>query len=151
MGRLLGLDVGERRIGVALSDPTGSLASPLMALDRRAKRRDMAAVLDLAKQHGVEGIVVGLPISLDRRLHAQGQAVQAFARALSKASPVPVETWDERFSTAEAEQMLREAGREPSRDRGRVDATAAAVILQRYLDARRDDGGRAGAVQDTVE
>ena len=137
MGRLLGLDVGARRIGVALSDPTGSLASPLTALDRRAKRRDLAAVLELVRQHGVEGIVVGLPVSLDGRLHAQGQTVQAFARALSEASPVPVETWDERFSTVEAEQMLREAGREPSRDRGRVDATAAAVILQRYLDAHR--------------
>ena len=151
MGRLLGLDVGARRIGVALSDPTGSLASPLTALDRHAKRRDMAAVLDLARQHGVEAIVVGLPVSLDGRLHAQGQLVQAFAHALTEVSPVPVETWDERFSTAEAEQMLREAGREPSRDRGRVDATAAAVILQRYLDARRGDEGPARAVQDTPE
>jgi putative Holliday junction resolvase len=111
----------------------------------------MAAVLDLARQHGVEGIVVGLPISLDGQLHAQGQTVQRFARELAERSPVPVETWDERFSTAEAEQMLRDAGREPSRERGRVDAAAASIILQRYLDAHRADGGPAKAAQDTSE
>ena len=137
MGRLLGLDMGARRIGVALSDPTGTLASPLTALASRGKRRDVAAVLELARGHQVERIVVGLPVSLDGRLHAQGQLIDAFAQALRAASPVPVETWDERFTTAEAERLLREAGAQPSRERGRVDAAAAAILLQSYLDAHR--------------
>ena len=141
MGRLLALDIGARRIGVALSDPTGLLASPLTALSAQGRKRDVAAVLDLAREHGVDGIVVGLPVSLDGELHGQGRTVAAFAKALAAESPVPVETWDERFSTAEAEALLRQSGRQPSRERGRVDAAAAAVILQGFLDARRRESG----------
>ena len=135
MARLLGLDVGARRTGVALSDPTGTLASPLTALTRSSEARDLEAIVELARQHDAEAIVVGLPISLDGALHAQGQKVQAFIEKLREVSPIPVEPWDERFSTAEAERLLREAGIQPSRERGRVDAAAAAIILQGYLDA----------------
>ena len=137
MARLLGLDVGARRVGVALSDPTGTLASPLTTLTRRTTRQALAAIVELAQQHGAQGIVVGLPVSLDGELHGQGREIEAFSRALRAASPVPVETWDEAFSTVEAEQLLREAGAQPSRQRGRVDAAAAAILLQRYLDAHR--------------
>jgi putative Holliday junction resolvase len=143
MARLLGLDVGARRIGVALSDPTGALASPLTTVVRKEQGRDLAAVLKLAQQHGVEAVVVGIPVSLDGELHAQGRVVQAFCNALRAACPMPVETWDESFSTVEAEELLRQAGAQPSRERGRVDAAAAAVLLQRYLDARRREAGPA--------
>ena len=138
MARLLGLDVGDRRVGVAVSDPTGTLASPLTALERRSTKRDVAAVLELARQQEAEGIVVGIPVSLDGALHAQARRTQSFFTALYAASFLPLATWDERFSTDEAERMLRESGVEPSRERGRVDAAAAAIILQGYLDAHRE-------------
>lgn len=137
MKRMLGLDVGARRTGVALSDPTGALASPLTTLARRDDAQGLEAIAALAREHAVEAIVVGLPVSLDGRLHAQGQDVAAFIERLRGVSPVPVAEWSEQFSTAEAERLLRQAGRKPSRDRGRVDAVAAAVILQDYLDAHR--------------
>ena len=137
MKRMLGLDVGTRRTGVALSDPTGTLASPLTTLTRSDDALGLEAITDLAREHGVEAIVVGLPVSLDGGLHGQGREVAAFIDRLRGVSPVPVAEWNEQFTTAEAERLLRQAGRKPSRDRGRVDAVAAAVILQDYLDAHR--------------
>ena len=137
MKRMLGLDVGARRTGVALSDPTGAIASPLTTIARSDDAQCLEAVTALAREHEVEAIVVGLPVSLDGELHSQGREVAAFIDRLRGVSPVPVAEWNEQFTTAEAERLLRQAGRKPSRDRGRVDAVAAAVILQDYLDAHR--------------
>lgn len=138
MKRMLGLDVGARRTGVALSDPTGAIASPLTTLPRRDDdAQNLDAITALAREHEVEAIVVGLPVSLDGNLHGQGREIAAFIEQLRGVSPVPVAEWNEQFTTAEAERLLRQAGRKPSRDRGRVDAVAAAVILQDYLDAHR--------------
>ena len=135
--RVLGLDLGGRRIGLAISDMNGSLATPYNAIERRGLERDIAAILKLVQQEEVGTIVVGEPLSLDGSVGPQAKRTLAFCEALKAASPVPVETWDERFSTAEAEQRLREAGVAPSRHRARLDAAAAAVILQGYLDAHR--------------
>ena len=135
--RLLGLDVGERRIGVAVCDPTGTVVTPLAAIVRADLEEDLTAVTRLATEQGAEAIVVGLPISLDGRIGPQAKRTQGFIRALSERSSVPVHTQDERFSTVEAERLLREGGRSPSRDKGLLDSAAACVILQAYLDARR--------------
>ena len=135
MARALGLDVGDRRIGVALSDPSGTLATPLAAIDRRATKGGMGAVVDLATRHEAAAIVVGLPVSLDGTIGPQAQAVQSFCKALGDACPLPIHTVNEQYTSAEAERRLREVGVEPSRDRGRVDAMAAAIILQEWLDA----------------
>ena len=135
--RLLGLDVGERRIGLAISDRNGSLATPFTAIERHGVDRDIAAILKLVRQEEVGTIVVGEPLSLDGSVGPQAKRTLVFYEALKAASPVPVETWDERFSTVEAERLLREAGVQPSRNRARLDASAAAVILQGYLDAHR--------------
>jgi len=137
VARLLGLDVGAQRTGVAVSDPSGILAFPLTTLTRSSEARHLEAIMELARQKDAEAIVVGLPISLDGSLHTQGQEVQALIEKLQAISPIPVEPWDERFSTAEAERLLREVGAQPSRERGRVDAAAAAIILQSYLDTHR--------------
>jgi putative Holliday junction resolvase len=139
--RILALDVGERRIGVALSDPSGTLASPLTKITRRSAQRDIQAVLDLAQHHDVERIVVGLPLSLDGSVGPQAKQVQRFVRALAAQASVPVETWDERLSTWDASQRLRETGVRPSRERARLDAAAATIILQSYLDAHREKAG----------
>ncbi len=135
--RFLGLDVGERRIGVALGDPTENIATPLAAVRRVALEDDLRAVVRLASEREAEAIVVGMPLSLDGRVGPQARLVEGFVRALAKESPVPVHTQDERFSTVEAERLLRQAGHQPSREKGLRDSASAAVILQTYLDSRR--------------
>jgi putative Holliday junction resolvase len=142
----LGLDVGERRIGVALGDPTGLLASPLTAIARRDDRSAIEAIQRLAIEHGVNTIVVGLPLAGSGALSAQALRVRAFGRKLRAIPGVQVVFWDERYSTAEAAARLAEVrrsgrgGQSPRRReaaRRRLDAAAAAVMLQDYLDQQR--------------
>ncbi|HAL47104.1 MAG: Holliday junction resolvase RuvX [SAR202 cluster bacterium] len=136
--RIMALDVGDRRIGVALSDPTGLLATPHSAVDRKyAKPSDIDEIAGIARENDVEAIIVGLPRSLSGRLGDQAKLVTTFVSELSTRIDLPVSTVDERYTTVQAERMLRESGRQPSRDRGRVDASAAAVMLQAYLDSQR--------------
>ncbi|MBI4338540.1 MAG: Holliday junction resolvase RuvX [Chloroflexi bacterium] len=142
MTSILALDVGERRIGLATCGEARSIATPRGALSRRGRQRDLAALLRIVQEGGIGLIIVGLPISLDGALGPQAQRTLAFCDALQQALqeagvPARVETWDERYSTVEAERLLRDAGRQPSRDKARLDASAAAVILQSYLDAHR--------------
>lgn len=133
----MALDVGEKRIGVALSDPTGTLASPLTALERKGEASDLGGVLALVREHRVEHVVVGLPLTLRGELGPQGQKTLAFINKLAQAAPVPVTTWDERFSTRAAERLLAQGGAKGAARRARQDAAAAAFLLQGYLDALR--------------
>ena len=135
--RILALDIGERRIGVALSDPSGLLATPLTTIHRRHHTADVDEVLRLVDEHDAERVVVGLPLELSGRRGTQAGRVSAFVRAMAERTQVPVETVDERYSTVQAQRQLRESGVKPSRDRARVDAAAAAIILQSYLDSQR--------------
>lgn len=134
--RLLGLDIGTKRIGVALSDPLGFLAAPLLTIDHKNKQKDIEKILEIARTYEVSTIVVGLPISLDGNLWQQGQKVLGFAEMLRKASPTKIDTWDERFTSAEAEKLIREAGGKPSKNKSKIDSVAAALILQSYLNSR---------------
>ena len=133
----MALDVGGKRIGVAVSDPTGLVPTPITAIGTRSESEDVDAVLLLADEHAVEEIVVGLPLSLSGQHGPQARKVTRFAESLSSRASVPVTTLDERYSTAEAERLLRESGVQPGRERARTDAAAAAVILKAYLDSRR--------------
>jgi putative Holliday junction resolvase len=150
-GRILALDPGERRVGVALSDELGILATPLCILRHRARER-VEAVAGLAHQHQVVEIVVGYPRTLRGEVGPQARRVERFVEELRAAVDVPVRLWDERYSTAEATARLNatrggslrggSGSHRPSNGRrGRaevhVDAVAAAVILQDYLDSRR--------------
>ena len=135
MTRLLGLDVGTKRTGVALSDPLGLLATPLLTLSHKNQKKDIENILELARTYEVSTIVVGLPISLDGKLWNQGQIILGFAEMLQKACSIQIDTWDERFTSAEAEKLLREAGSEPSKIKSKIDSAAAALILQSYLNA----------------
>jgi putative Holliday junction resolvase len=136
-GRVLGIDAGERRVGVALSDELRLLASPLIVLDRG---RGLAPVLDalaeVARTEGVAHMVVGLPLNADGTQGRQARRAQDFARVAERVVGVPVEMWDERLSSKEAEEIARAQGRNMRRlrERGQLDAIAAAVILQDYLD-----------------
>jgi putative Holliday junction resolvase len=138
----MGLDVGERRIGVAIADELGTIASPLTTVTR--KPGDLAELRDLAIERGVDVLVVGLPTGMSGREGPQAAVVRAFADDLGDAvgPAIDVAFWDERLTTAVAERVLRERGKRRGRDRGEVDAVAAAVILQGYLDACRARGGQ---------
>jgi putative Holliday junction resolvase len=135
--RYLGLDVGDASIGVALSDETATIASGLATVRRRGPRKDVAAVADLVRRHGVGEVVVGLPRSLDGSLGPQAEKVLDFMDALRPAVGVPVVPWDERFTSVIAERALAEA-EVPRRGRKAVvDKVAAILILQNHLDYRK--------------
>ena len=136
--RILGLDVGESRIGVAVADSSGIIVSPLAAIKRSNLEDDLKAVVRLAEDNDVRAVVVGLPISLNGRMERQARIVRRFILDLVKASPVPVRSQDERFSTAEAERLLRAGGHKPSREKGLRDSASAAVILRAYLDSEHN-------------
>jgi len=135
--RILALDVGEKRIGVALSDPTGVLASPLTTIESKGQDSDIDEVLRLAEEHEAGEIVVGLPLSMSGRRGPQAGRVDAFVRAMAERTDIPLKSMDERLSSVQAERMLRESGVEPSKNKARVDSAAAAIVLQSYLDSRR--------------
>lgn len=130
--------MGQRRIGLAICDPDGILATPYSVVTRGALENDIAIIMALVAREDVKRIVVGVPMSLDGTLGPQARDILAFCDALKLDNPIPVETCDERFSTVEAAGHLREAGVVPSRHRGKLDAAAATVILQAYLDIRRE-------------
>ncbi|MGD0765723.1 MAG: Holliday junction resolvase RuvX [Dehalococcoidia bacterium] len=136
--RLLGLDVGDARIGVAISDPNGQVAIPLTTLQRRSTETDLAAIAALAGKEEVEALVVGFPLSLNGAVGRQAQRVQDFAHRLQAAVPVPVELWDERFSSVQADELLRRGGPGSRKRRGDQDSLAAAIILQGYLDSKQE-------------
>ena len=144
-GRLLALDVGGRRIGVAVSDETRSIATPVGYVERRRPGADRAELRRLVAKWDVEQLVVGLPTSLSGREGPQAAEVRAYAEALAADLGLPLVYWDERLTTAIAERALIAAGTRRERRREQIDATAAAVILQDYLDAaRKRDGGTEG-------
>lgn len=147
MTRVLAIDLGTRRIGVALSDPTGTVAVPLSTIVHRERRKDLAEVAALARAHGVGRIVVGWPRNMDGTSGPAAKQAEAFAEALRRIADLPVDLWDERLSTAEAERMLRDASVRRDRRRAVRDQIAAALILQAYLAARRWQPSPEGAGQ----
>ena len=132
--RSLGLDVGDKRIGVALSDPGGILASPLTIITRGDERLDIEAIINIISQYQVEQIVVGLPYSMDGSLGKQAEKVQAFTQKLSSYTKIPVEFRDERLTTVAAKRLMHSVNTKKTRRKVRDDAIAAALILQGYLD-----------------
>ena len=136
-GRIMALDLGEKRIGVALSDPTRVIASPHSVLTRKSRLEDAARYNHLIAENGVTLLVVGLPITLGGQERERAAWVRDYAADLAERLPVPIAFWDESLSTVEAQAALRAQGRRGKKLRERVDAVAAAVILQSYLDAQR--------------
>jgi putative Holliday junction resolvase len=136
--RILALDVGSKRIGLALSDPLGLTAQSLGVLARRDKDHDLARLAELARRHQVQEILVGLPRHLDGRPGNLAPEILALAQSLGELLKVPVTTWDERLSTAEAERLLIQADVSRRRRRQVVDQVAAVIILQGYLDYRHN-------------
>jgi putative Holliday junction resolvase len=136
--RYLGVDLGRARIGLALADDVLRTARPLRVVLRRGEEADLAAIAEAARDYEVERAILGLPLNMDGSEGASARLARAFAPRLEAALGVPVELFDERLSTFEAETRLRDRGFSAKDSRARVDAEAAAVILQGWL-----DGGRA--------
>lgn len=134
-GRVLCVDYGTVRIGLAVSDPLGSTAQPLEVV--AAGETSVETIVDRVKAYEVTEIVVGLPVRTDGTTGPEAEAVQAFARRLEDAAGVPVRLWDERLSSVEAERVMRSAGVDARAQRGSVDKVAAAIVLQSYLESRR--------------
>lgn len=153
----LGLDVGERRIGIAISDPDELIATPVTVIEGRNTAEAIAKILRLAEEYGAGQLVVGLPLSLSGETGSQAEAVISFVEGLKERTELPISMWDERLSTVAAERLLSaaelEGGRRSKRTRdtskrsrqdaserkGRRDAMAAAFILQGFLDRRRNE------------
>jgi putative Holliday junction resolvase len=134
--RILGLDVGERRIGVAVADEGVRVALPITLVERSDLPADLDAIARLVQEQGAEAVVIGLPISLNGSLGPQAEAVKSFGQDLAARLSVPIEYWDERLSSVEAQRRLASAGHRGPKAKARRDAAAAAIVLQSYLDAQ---------------
>lgn len=139
---VLGVDLGTKRIGLAISDPAERVALPAGMIESRGRKADLVAIGSLARERGVKQIVVGLPLHMDGRAGPEALAARAFARALETESGIPVETLDERWSTVAAERTLRETGQSRrKRKPGAADTLAATLLLRTFLERRANERG----------
>ncbi|HXH27710.1 MAG TPA: Holliday junction resolvase RuvX [Candidatus Polarisedimenticolia bacterium] len=134
-GCVMALDWGRKRIGIALSDPLGLSARPLMTLARSSWESDLGVIRRVVREQAVRRIVVGLPLDMDGERGAQARRVEAFMRRVQSATGLPVVAWDERLTTVQAERALQEGNVRRSRRRQVMDQVAAVILLQAYLDA----------------
>lgn len=145
--RVMALDVGDKRIGVALSDALGLTAQPLPTVARTAFAADIDAIVRLVQTHGVGRIAVGLPLTLQGEQGPQAKKVLGFTDALQKATPVPVVMVDERLTSVEGHRALQAGGLDSRKRKGAIDQVAAQLILQQYLETERQ---RKSADDDTA-
>lgn len=139
MARVLGIDFGERRVGLALSDPSATIATPLPTIVRRAgKRPPVAAIVEIIQQNDVGRAVIGLPLDLSGEETEWTAQVRDFARKLSERAGIPIDFLDERLTSVQAERAVRSIGlkRSEREQKGRIDAAAAVLLLQTFLDRK---------------
>jgi putative holliday junction resolvase len=135
--RILAVDHGEKRIGLALSDPTGTIASPLIGVKHISRMMDAAQVANVATEHGAELIVVGQSFDEEGNPNLAGRRAAKFAEALKEQTPIPVVLWDESFSTQDARMARIELGVSRKKRAGHQDAFAAVIILQSYIESHK--------------
>lgn len=134
--RIIGLDIGDRRIGVAISDPLGITAAGLETIDRKNMLTDVSAVKQIAERHGAVEIVIGFPQNMDGSVGEQAEKVKSFGRKLARATGLPIVYEDERLTTISAIRTLTLQGVKTGHNKGLVDMQAAAIILQKFLDRK---------------
>ncbi|WP_348269002.1 Holliday junction resolvase RuvX [Edaphobacter paludis] len=139
-GRVMALDVGKLRVGVALSDPLGYTAQPLLTLWRKTRSEDLRSLLRLIRKHEVVKIVVGNPLHMSGDISPWAAKVQDFAQELRLRSGLPVQMWDERLSSVAAHEILDEAGHRRQDRKYVIDQVAAVVILRGWMDAQEQSG-----------
>ena len=135
----LGLDVGRKRMGVAGCDGTGLIATGITTIKRTSFQQDIAQLQTIVEDRQVQVIVVGLPYSMNGSIGSQAKKVQKYAERLSQALELPIEYIDERLTSIQAEEMLKAANISPSQNKGLIDRKAASLILQQWLDERREN------------
>jgi putative Holliday junction resolvase len=145
--RLLGVDYGDVRVGLAVSDPDRKIAFPLATYERQGRDRDAEHFRAVVREEQVGALVVGLPVHLDGREGEKAKAARAFGDWLGEVTGLPVAYWDERFTTAEAETALWAAGLTHKKRKARRDRVAAQILLQAYLDAGRPEVTEAGPLE----
>jgi len=146
--RILGIDLGSKRIGLAVSDEQGVIAFPAGVLESRGRKRNLSALRALIVERSIEQAVVGLPLHLDGRRGPEAEEATRFAADLARTANIPVEMLDERWTSMEAERLLEQAprrGKQNRRSEGKVDEMAASIILRTYLDQRSHDARAADA------
>jgi putative holliday junction resolvase len=141
--RVLGLDVGARRIGLAVTDPLGITAQGLETLERRNKKRDFACLNRVLREYDVKEIVVGLPLRMSGQEGTQSEKIRIFAKELEKKFGLPVHLWDERLTSAEANRFLRDSELSIEKRAKAVDRMAAVLILQGWMERNRLNSGPA--------
>jgi putative Holliday junction resolvase len=146
-GRVMALDVGKVRVGVALSDPLGYTAQPLLTLWRKSRGEDMRSLLRLIRKHEVVEIIVGNPLHMSGDVSPWATKVQEFAEELRKRSGLPVTLWDERLSSVAAHEILNEAGHDSRNRKYVIDQVAAVVILRGWMEAKEEAAARAALKQ----
>lgn len=139
--RALGIDFGERRIGLAISDPDGRMAVPLTTVERRNDRSAVREIAEIARREGVGRLVLGEPVGLDGRRGEAAERVRRFGDRLAAVTGLPLRLVNESLTTVEAHERLRAAGVDPRRDPARIDAVAAQILLQEALDTETAAGG----------
>lgn len=133
--RYLGVDPGKKRVGLAISDPGATFASPLVVVQRRSQEQVVAEIAEICRTSGVEALVVGLPLNMDGSHGPMAEEASRLAEALGQATGLPVELWDERLSSENAERHLIDADMSRARRKKTIDKVAAQIILQGYLDS----------------
>ncbi len=141
MSRIIGLDVGEKRIGVALSDELAIAAHALTVIVRDGLEKDLRKIEEILQEYSAAGIVVGLPLNMNGTIGDSAKRVLSFTDSLKKKLPVSVETWDERLTTVSSEKVLLEADLSRKKRKKVIDKVAATLLLQCYLDNRRRESG----------
>jgi putative Holliday junction resolvase len=142
MGRVMALDVGKVRVGVALTDPLGYTAQPLLTLWRKSRGEDLRSLLRLIRKHEVVEIVVGNPLHMSGDVSPWAAKVQEFAEELRERSGLPVQLWDERLSSVAAHEILNEAGHDRQHRKYVIDQVAAVIILRGWMDAKEQASAR---------
>jgi putative Holliday junction resolvase len=132
----MGIDFGDRRLGIAISDPGATVAGSPSVLHVKNQQEAISRISKLVEEEDVAEIVVGLPLSLSGAEGPQAERVRKFVKLLSRASGIEIALWDERFSTAEAEKLMLPLAKKTRRQKGKRDLIAAVLILQSYLDSR---------------
>ncbi len=145
LGRILAVDFGRRRVGLAVSDELGLTAQGMPTVQVTGARQALTAVTDVALRWGVVEIVVGLPLNMDGSIGPMARATQTFAEALRAETGVKVTCWDERLTSVSARRSLIEMGRRRRREKGEVDRIAATLLLETYLQRQARNGGEAGS------
>ena len=142
MSIILGVDIGDARTGVAISDELGIAAHPLCTIQRKSRKAVLAELHGLAIAHNVERIVIGLPLQLDGETGTQAKKVRRFAERLQQQVNLPIVFWDESFSTVEAAQILRKTKKRRKKRKQVIDQVAAVLILEGYLEELRNSRGK---------